>query len=130
MPNAQQSFVLLWKRVVAALSLIAAALLAPTASAPISGAGVASSRAGSGPAIASAANALIAHVDGVADGGRHNYPLEQPQASGPQGKPCVVAAWRELPAPQLQMAMPATDGIAPLSAFATRSGLSRAPPRA
>jgi hypothetical protein len=130
MPSAQHSFVLIWKRVVAALTLIAAALIAPTAPVPVSGAGVAGSRAGSGPAIASTANALIAAVDGLAEGGERKPTLQEPDTSGPQGKPCVPAAWYELRTARLTPAAPITPGAAPLRVCAARAGRPRAPPRA
>jgi hypothetical protein len=130
MPSAQHSFVLIWKRVVAALSLVAAALIAPTAPAPMAGAGMAGSRAGSGPAIAaSTANALLAAVDGLVEGGERNAPLQESAASGPQSAPCLVAAWLELPAPRPVSVSPAEPG-APSPTFAARAGLSRAPPQA
>jgi hypothetical protein len=130
MPNAPQSFILLWKRVVAALSLVAAALLAPTAPAPAGGAGVVGSRASHGQAVASAASQLIASVDGLVEGGERNAPLDEPQAGGPHAKPCVLAAWHEFPAPQSPVATPALEAGPRLPAFAPRSGLTRAPPRA
>jgi hypothetical protein len=128
--NAQQSFILLWKRAVAALSLVAAALLAPTAPAPSGGAGVVGSRASHGQAVASAASQPIASVDGVVEGGEPNVPLDEPHAGGPNAKPCVLAAWHEFPAPQPPLATPALEAGTRLPAFASRSGLTRAPPRA
>lgn len=130
MPNAQQSFVLLWKRVVAALSLVAAALLAPTAAAPVSGAGISGSRVGHGPAIANAVNALIASADSVADDGRPKSVLDRPETSGPHGKPFVAAVWHELPAPRTHSVAPLAHTRAPIPAFVVRSGHSRAPPTA
>jgi hypothetical protein len=129
MPSAQHSFVLIWKRVVAALSLVAAALIAPTAPAPMAGGGVAGSRAGSGPAIASTANALLTAVDGLVEGGERPSPLQEPESKGPQGTPCIVAAWLELPAPRPVAASSAEPGVPP-PVFAARAGLSRAPPLA
>ncbi|HEY7553096.1 MAG TPA: hypothetical protein VH913_26685 [Hyphomicrobiaceae bacterium] len=129
MPNAPQSFILLWKRVVAALSLVAAALLAPTAPASAGGAGVIGSRASHGQAVASAASQLIAGVDGLVEGGERNVPVDEPQAGGLHAKPCVLAAWHEFPAPRPPVAVPAPETGTRLPAFAPRSGLTRAPPR-
>jgi hypothetical protein len=129
MPSAQHSFVLLWKRAVAALSLIVAALIAPTAPAPVSGAGMAGARAGSGPAIAGTANALVAAVDGLAEGGGRPA-LQELQGSGPQAKPCVLAAWHDFPLPQIRPASPSSEARKPHPAFAARAGLTRAPPQA
>ncbi|HEY1246320.1 MAG TPA: hypothetical protein VGF29_15960 [Hyphomicrobiaceae bacterium] len=130
MPNASQSFILLWKRAVAALSLVAAALLAPTAAAPAGGAGMIGSRASHGQAVASAASQLIGGVDGLVEGGERNFPLDEPQAGAPHAKPCVLAAWHEFPAPQPPVAAPALETGTRPPAFAPRSGLTRAPPRA
>jgi hypothetical protein len=129
MPSAQQRFILLWKRVVAALSLVAAALLAPTAPAPAGGAGVIGSRASHGQAVASAASQLIASVDGVVEGGEPNAPLDEPQAGGHHAKPCVLAARHDFPAPQPPLVTPALEAGTRVPAFAPRSGLTRAPPR-
>ncbi|MBO0764689.1 MAG: hypothetical protein J2P50_08880 [Hyphomicrobiaceae bacterium] len=118
---------LLWKRVVAALSLVAAALLAPTAPAAVGGAGLIGSRASHGQAVASSANQLMASIDGLVEGGGRNYPLDEPQAGG-HAKPCVLAAWPAFPAPEPSSVAPTPDSAAPLPAFAPRSGKSRAPP--
>ena len=85
MLNAGTNFLLLWKRVVAALSLVAAAALAPSAAAPIGGSGLVGSRAGHGPALANAANALIASVDAVIEGGRQVSPPGDRQADETDG---------------------------------------------
>jgi hypothetical protein len=127
MPSAQQSFVLLWKRVVAALSLVAAALLAPTAPAPV-GAGVVGSRMGNGPAVASAANALTANVDALVEGGEQRFPLDSPEANGAHATPCVLTAWHEFPVPLPAAVAPAGESRVPLPAFASRAGQTRAPP--
>jgi hypothetical protein len=127
MPNAQQSFIRIWKRAVAALSLVAAALLAPTAAAPVGGAGVAGSRVGNGPAVASAANAMVASMAGVVDGKR-SFPLDEPEADGPHASPCVLAAEYELPAPSPAAAAQPDGFAAPRAPFAPRSGRTRAPP--
>src|SRR5262245_54882890 len=101
MPNAQQSFVSLWKRAVAALSLVAAALLASMAASPVSGAGVVGSRtghAGHGTTVASAPSALIASLDGIVEGGPHAFSGEA--AGGAKGKTGVPPQWHALPAPR------------------------------
>jgi hypothetical protein len=127
MLNAGTNFLLLWKRVVAALSLVAAAALAPSASAPIGGSGVVGSRAGHGPALANAANALIASVDAVSEGGRQVSP---PAMDGTPVKACALPDWYDSDAPQSEAASPPPVPGAPLRRHAARSGLARAPPGA
>jgi hypothetical protein len=128
MLNAGYKFLLIWKRVVAALSLVAAAALAPSASAPISGSGVVGSRAGHGPALANAANALIASVDAVSDG----RPQVSPPAAddGTPAKACALPARCHSDAPQSGAASPPPVSGAPLRRYAARAGLARAPPSA
>jgi hypothetical protein len=128
MLNAGTNFLLLWKRLVAALSLVAAAALAPSASAPISGSGLVGSRAGHGPALANAANALIASVDAVIEGGR----LASPPAAddGTLAKACTLPARCHSDAPQFKAASPPPVSDAPLRRHAARAGPARAPPAA
>jgi hypothetical protein len=128
MLNAGYNFLLLWKRVVAALSLVAAAALAPSAAAPISGSGLVGSRAGHGPALANAANALMASVDAVIEGGRQVSP---PAADdGAPVKACALPARCHSDAPQSEAASPPLISGAPLRRHAARAGPARAPPGA
>lgn len=125
MLNAGTNFLLLWKRVVAALSLVAAAALAPSAAAPISGSGLVGSRAGHGPALA---NALMASVDAVIEGGRQVSP---PAADdGAPVKACALPARCHSDAPQSEAASPPPISGAPLRRHAARAGPARAPPGA
>jgi hypothetical protein len=122
------NFLLIWKRVVAALSLVAAAALAPSASAPVSGSGVVGSRAGHGPALANAANALMASVDAVVEGGRQVSPPAADE--GTPAKACVLPDRCHDDAPQTEAASPHPVSAAPLRRHAARSGPARAPPGA
>jgi hypothetical protein len=127
MLNAGYNFLLLWKRLVAALSLVAAAALAPSSSAPISGSGVVGSRAGQGPALTNPANALVASVGAVSDGGRQVSP---PAADdGTPTKLCALPTWCH-DAPQSETASPPPVSGAPLRRHAARAGPARAPPGA
>jgi hypothetical protein len=130
MPNAQLSFILLWKRVVAALSLVAAALLASMAATPGGGSGVVGSRAGhAGAAVASAPSALIASLDGVVDDREQAFPPEH--SGGAKSKPVgVVATWRVPPEPRPVALSLSPDASEHPRHHAARSGLTRAPPRA
>jgi hypothetical protein len=119
---------LFWKRVVAALSLIAAAALAPTAPAPVNGAGVNGSRAGSGPAVTNSASALMANVAALMGGGEQKL---SPDASGDaQAKAFIPPARQVIAALRPEAASPAPPACELPSAYAPRSGLTRAPPRA
>jgi hypothetical protein len=128
MRNARQNFALVWKRLVAALSLIAAALLAPGAPAPVGGAGAAGSRVGNGAAVASAATLVVAKVAGVAEGEQLRPPLAAPGDA--PAKACVPRAWHDLTQPRTQVASPFRDAEAAPRAYAARSGPTRAPPAA
>jgi hypothetical protein len=119
---------LFWKRVVAALSLIAAAALGPTPPAPVHGAGVTGSRAGSSPALANAASALMANVAALVEGGQQKL---SPDASGDaQAKAYIAPARHLIAALRPEAASPAPPAREPPRAHAPRSGLTRAPPRA
>jgi hypothetical protein len=128
MLNAEQSLALLWRRLVAALSLIAAAALAPTVPVSVGGAGVVGSRAGNGAAVASAANALIANVDGLVEGGQRKV---LPDASSDtHAKPSALPASHELARLAPELSSPAPDAPDLHQPRAVRSGLTRAPPLA
>jgi hypothetical protein len=128
MLNAEQSLALLWRRLVAALSLIAAAALAPTVPVSVGGAGVVGSRAGNGAAVASAANALIANVDGLVEGGQRKV---LPDASSDtHAKPWALPASHELARLAPELSSPAPDAPDLHQPRAVRSGLTRAPPLA
>jgi len=128
MLTAPQSLNLFWKRVVAALSLLAAAALGPTAPAPVNGAGVSGSRAGNGAALANAANALMANVAAVVEGG--DLKLRTDASGDAQAKAYTPPARQEIAVLRPEAAAPAPDAAEPLPAYAPRSGLTRAPPRA
>jgi hypothetical protein len=132
MPNAQDKFILLWKRAVAALSLVAAALLASMAAAPVGGgAGAVGSRAGlAGPsaALASVPSALIASLDGIVEDGQHAFPPED--TGGARAKALVPAPWRALLSSRPPVVAPSLRAGEPPRHHAARSGLTRAPPRA
>jgi hypothetical protein len=128
MVNAEQSLALLWRRLVAALSLIAAAALAPTVPVSVGGTGIVGSRAGTGAAVANAANALIANVEAQVEGGQHKV---LPEVSGDtHAKPWGLPVSHELAklAPELSPQTP--DALDSHQLRAVRSGLSRAPPPA
>ena len=97
MLNARHSFTLLWQRLVAALSLVMAAALAPAAvPASAGGAGAIGSRVGSGAAVASTASALAAgNVAALVEGGQQQLPLDT-SADGTKTKACTVAVWQEI----------------------------------
>ncbi len=128
MLNAEQSLALLWRRVVAALSLIAAAALAPTVSVSVSGTGIVGSRAGNGAAVANAANALIANVDGPVEGRQHKVLPEA--SSDTHAKPWGLPPSHELAKLAPELSSPAPDAPDLHQPRAVRSGLSRAPPLA
>jgi len=129
MPNAQQSFVFLWKRVVAALSLVAAALIASMAASPAGGAGVVGSRTGHAGHVASAPSPLIASLDEVLDGGQQAFPAQE--LSGAKGKAAgVVAPWPALPLRRSIAPSPSPEADELPRHHAARSGLTRAPPLA
>ena len=119
---------LFWKRVVAALSLIAAAALGPTAPAPVNGAGVNGARAGNGPALANSASALMANVAALVEGGQQKL---NPDTSGDaQAKAYIPPTRHLIAALRPEAASPAPPACEPPRAHAPRSGLTRAPPRA
>lgn len=129
MLTAPHSLKLFWKRVVAALSLLAAAALGPTAPAPVNGAGVGGSRAGNGPAVANAANALVAGMAaGLVEGGE--LKLRTDASGDAQAKAYVPPARVEVPVLRPQAASPAPHVGGPPRTHACRSGLTRAPPPA
>jgi hypothetical protein len=128
MPNAQLSFVLLWKRVVAALSLVAAALLASMAAAPAGSSGMVGSRAGQAGPVATAPSALIATLDGIVEDAQRASPPQD--AGGAKGKALAPAA---RPAPAVSRPVVATAAPAEREQpgrHASRAGLTRAPPGA
>jgi hypothetical protein len=131
MLNARLSFALLWKRLVAALSLVMAAALAPTAvPAPAGGAGAMGSRVGSGTAVASAANALAANVASLVEGGQHQLLLGA-ATGGPDAKACTHAVWQEIAALRSEaVSSPRRIMRAVRQTHAARSGPARAPPAA
>ena len=128
MLNAEQSLALLWRRLVAALSLIAAAALAPSLPVSVSGTGVVGSRGGNGAAVANAANALIASVDGLVEGRQRKVLPEA--SSDTHAKAWDLPASHEFArlAPELSSRAPASPNLH--QPRAVRSGLSRAPPPA
>ena len=117
MLTAPQSLKLFWKRVVAALSLLAAAALGPTAPAPVNGAGVGGSGAGNGAALAHAAH-----------GGDLN--LRTDTSGDAQAKAYAPPARYEMAVLRPEAASPAPDRAGLPQAHAPRSGLTRAPPNA
>jgi hypothetical protein len=123
MPNAQHSVLLLWKRLVAALSLIAAAALAPTVAAPVGGSGIVGSRAGTGTAIA---NALIANLDGVVQGGQQRSSLDT--TGDAEAAALAPPIWREIPRPLRHASLPHYSACAPHKPHSPRAGPTRAPP--
>lgn len=126
---ASQSLKLFWKRVVAVLSLLAAAGLGPTAPAPVNGAGVSGSRAGSGAALAHAANGLMANVAAaLAEGG--DLKLRTDASGDAQGKAYAPPARYQMAVLRPEAGSPAPDTAEPPQAHAPRSGLTRAPPHA
>jgi hypothetical protein len=130
MLNARHRFTLLWQRLVAALSLLMAAALAPAAvPAPAGGAGAMGPRAGSGAAVTSAANAHGGNIAALIEGGQEQLPLDT-STDGTKVKACTVTAWRELAPPRPEAACsPVTVRPAPAT-HAVRSGPARAPPAA
>jgi hypothetical protein len=128
MLTAPQSLKLFWKRVVAALSLLAAAALGPTAPAPVNGAGVSGSRAGNGAALAHAANTLMANAAALVEGG--DLKLRTDASGDAQAKTYTPPARHEMALLRPVAASPAPDRAEPPRAHAPRSGLTRAPPRA
>jgi hypothetical protein len=115
-----------WKRVVAALSLLAAAALGPSALAPVNGAG--GSRAGNGMAVANAASALMANVDVLVEGGQDTFRTDA--SSNGQAKAYTPPAQHEIAMLRPEAASPTPDREGPPLHHAPRSGLTRAPPRA
>jgi hypothetical protein len=128
MLNARYRFALLWQRLVAALSLVMAAALAPGAVTPPAG-GAVGSRVGSGAAVASAAGALASNVAALIDGQQQPAPRDASSSTdGTKAKACTVAVWQGI-APLRPEAgdPPPTVRVAPPT-HAARSGDSRAPP--
>src|SRR5262245_18400292 len=126
MLTAPQSLKLFSKRVVAALSLLAAAALGPTAPAPVNGAGASGSRAGNGAALANTANGLMANVAALAEGGE----LRTDASGNAQAKAYTAPVRYELAVLRPEAASPAPDTSEAPQAHAPRSGLTRAPPSA
>jgi hypothetical protein len=126
MSNARQNILRLWKRLVAALSLIAAAALAPAMAAPLNGGGMAAPRAGSGAALANSANALMANVAGIVEGGQQAPRLE---ASGdPPAKACMPPPRHAFSVAWAAAAPLPVDTGTPPALHEARSGPTRAPP--
>jgi hypothetical protein len=117
---------LFWKRVVAALSLLAAAALGPTAPAPVNGAGVNGSRTGNGAALANAANTLLGNVAALIEGGQHKVGADA--SSDSQGKAYVPPARYAIAVLRPGASSPPPKTSEPVRAHGPRSGLSRAPP--
>ena len=128
MLTAPPSLRLFWKRVVAALSLLAAAALGPTVPAPVNGAGVNGSRAGNGAALTNAANASMANVAALAEGGQHK--LRTDASSDAQAKAYTPPARYAIAVLRPEAASPLPNASEPPQAYAPRSGLTRAPPGA
>jgi hypothetical protein len=127
MLTAPSSLRLFWKRVVAALSLIAAAALGPTAPAPVNGAGAVGSRAGNGVALANAANTLMANAAALVEGSQHTYRTDA--SSNTQAKAYTPPPRHEIATLRPEAASPASGTGEPPRSHAPRSGLTRAPPR-
>jgi hypothetical protein len=119
---------LFWKRVVAALSLLAAAALGPTVPAPVNGAGVSGPRAGNGAALANAANTLMANAAALIEGGQHK--LRTDTSSDAPAKAYAPPPRHEIAVLRLEAASPMPETDEPPRAHAPRSGQTRAPPRA
>jgi hypothetical protein len=129
MLNARHSFTFLWQRLVAALSLVMAAALAPAAvSVPAAGAGAVGSRVGSGAAVASATNALNGNVAALVEGGQHQLPLDT-STDATKAKALTAPIWLALAAVRIEAASPWIAQTAPPT-HAARSGPARAPPAA
>jgi hypothetical protein len=130
MLNARHRFALLWQRLVAALSLVMAAVLAPAAISLPAGAGAVGSRVGTGAPVASAASGLATTVVALAEGGaQRGFALDKP-TDGTGAKACTLTPRVETaPLRHVQGVPPLTDATAPPT-HAARSGPSRAPPAA
>jgi hypothetical protein len=131
MLKARHSFVLLWHRLVAALSLLMAAALAPAAvSAPAGGAGAGAigPRMGGGAAVASAANPLAGNAIALVDGEQQQLPLGM-STDGTKAKACTVNVWRATALRPGVVCPPRIVAAAPPT-HAARSGPARAPPSA
>jgi hypothetical protein len=132
MLNARHRFALMWQRLIAALSLVMAAALAPGAvSAPAGGAGAGAigSGMGNGAAVASAASAVAGTVAALIEGGQQRLPLDT-SPDGTKVKAAAVAAWQETALPDLGAASPLRAVRAVPPTHAARSGHARAPPLA
>jgi hypothetical protein len=131
MLNARYRVTLLWQRLVAALSLVMAAALAPGAVAATAGggAGAIGSRASSGAQVASAAGALAGHVAALIEGQQQSAPLDSP-ADGAKAKVCTAATPHASMPPEARAVHPQQPAGGVLPAYAARSGESRAPPAA
>ena len=127
MLNARHNFALIWKRLVAALSLVMAAALAPAMSAPAGGAGAITSRVGNGATAAGAVGAVAAKVAGLVEGRQHRLPVDT-SSDGTEAKACTLAARQEPALPALAAVPPARAFGAAAPTHAARSGLTRAPP--
>lgn len=125
---APQSLKLFWKRVVAALSLLAAAALGPTAPAPVNGAGVSGARAGAGAALANTANPLMANVAALVEGGE--LKLRTDASGNAQAKAYTAPVRYEMAVLRPEAASPVPVASEAPQAHAPRSGLTRAPPSA
>jgi hypothetical protein len=129
MVNARHSFAFMWQRLVAALSLVMAASLAPAVAAPAGGAGggAVGSRASSGAAVASAANALAGNVAALIEGGQLEQPLDAP-TDGTAAKAFTIAFWQEIVLLRPAAAQPPPVVHPAPPTHAARSGPARAPP--
>jgi hypothetical protein len=127
MLNARHSFAFLWQRLVAALSLVMAAALAPPVSVPAGGAGAIGSRIGGGAAVASAANALNGNVAALVEGGQQQLPLDA-AADGLKAKALTIPAWLVLAPVRIAVAPSRRIAHAAPPTHAARSGPARAPP--
>jgi hypothetical protein len=129
MLNARHRVALLWQRLVAALSLVMAAALAPGAvTSPVSGAGAIGSRVGGGATVASAPGALATNVAALIEGGQLQPASLDTSGDGSKGKVCTVAVWQQLIPDHQEAAQPprTVRGVQPT--HAARSGDARAPP--
>jgi hypothetical protein len=127
MLNARHSFNLVWKRLVAALSLIAAAALAPAAPAPVGGAGAVGSRVGgNGAAVANTASALLGSVAGLVEGSQHDLPFGTPGDG--QAKACTPPRFPVIAWVRPERASFPIRAREPGPTHAPRSGPARAPP--
>jgi hypothetical protein len=129
MLNARYRFAVLWQRLVAALSLVMAAALAPGAVTAPAGAGAVGSRVGSGAAVASAAGALASNVAAVIEGGQQQpVPRDTSSTDGTKAKACTVSVWQGVAPFRPEAGDPPATARAAPPTHAARSGDARAPP--